>query len=70
MSVSYYVETGPMENCGLDSGVRFATRDEAERAMAVLEDYRGRQGTYPVVMESAEIPTADYAAWCTQDWPS
>lgn len=66
---SYYVETGPMENTGLDNGTRFATRAEAEQALGVLLGARDRRGGFtPEVCESREEPNSTFAEWNEKGW--
>ena len=65
---SYYVETGPIENAGLDREVRFATREEAEEAMSALERMSGRKGRYPEVGTSNQPANTTIKAWNEKGW--
>lgn len=66
MAGSYYVET-EIDNSTLGPGVRFATHEDAERALRVLLDCRDGDGE---VCMSDESPTTTYREWCDEGWPS
>lgn len=60
---SWYVETGAIENAGLDREVRFPTQREAEQAMATLDATRDRNGREVTIEESELPPTTTFTEW-------
>jgi len=70
-ATSWYVESGAMENTGLDRRTRFPTREEAAQALAVLTDAYGpkdRNGRAPTVEESREPANSTFAEWNAKGW--
>lgn len=65
---SYYVETGPLQNCQLDRDVRFPTRREAEQAVCTLRGMRDCRDFTPEVIESDLPATTTYPVWVRADW--
>jgi hypothetical protein len=60
---SYWVNDGRHDNLNLGRSVRFATRSEAERALAVMSDYLGSRAGDLRIEESADVPTTTFTAW-------
>ena len=60
---SYYIET-EIDNSTLGPEVRFAAREDAERALAVLLDCRDGDGE---VCTSELQPTTTFVTWCDEE---
>ncbi len=60
---SYWVNTGRHDNLTLGRDVRFATRSEAERALAAVSDFLGSAASDLRIEESTDRATTTFAAW-------